>query len=245
MAQLNEAALLDAEEALTHRALIELAPFQPAGAATLRPLRAALRAYDAAAVPPTASTTMWIAVHNGLHEEIRAYLLGLLDGHLQDRAPNVTDLETSVAPVEVGTLVQDWHRGLLASVAWAAGDHTAALDHLEAVEFEGMYQYMVASAFFSLARERFLLAALLEEAGRTDEALRWYGTFKNVAAYDRIYIAPSHLRRARIHERLGNLDAATEHYRAFIELWQDADPEFQALVEEARARLGDVMDEER
>ncbi len=245
MAQLDEAARLDPGEALTHRALIELAPFQPADAVTLRSLRTALHAYDAAAVPPTASSMMWIAVHNGLYEEIRAYLLGLLDGHLQDGAPDVTDLETSVAPVEVGTLVQDWHRGLLASAAWVTGDHGAALDHLEAVEFEGMYQYMVASAFFSLARERFLLATLLDEAGRTDEALRWYGTFEDVGAHDRMYIAPSHLRRARIHERLGSLDDAAEHYRAFIGLWRDADPEFQPLVEEAQTRLGNVLDEER
>ena len=245
MAQLDEAARLNAGEALTHRALIELVPFQPGDPATLRSLRTALRAYDATAVPPTASSMMWIAVHNGLHEEIRAYLLGLLDGHLQDGAPDVTDLETSVAPVEVGTLAQDWHHSLLATAAWVAGDHAAALDHLEAVEFEGMYQYMSASAFLSRARERFLLATLLNEAGRTEEALRWYGTFEDVGAHDRMYIAPSHFRRARIHERLGNLEAAAEHYRAFIELWRDADPEFQPLVEEARARLGSMLDEER
>jgi tetratricopeptide (TPR) repeat protein len=96
-----------------------------------------------------------------------------------------------------------------------------------------------------LYRERFLLATLLESVGRTDEALMWYGTFKDVGPHDRVYIAPSHLRRARIHERLGNHETAADHYRAFIELWQDADPEFQPLVEGAQASLGDVMDEER
>ncbi|MCZ6754407.1 MAG: protein kinase, partial [Gemmatimonadetes bacterium] len=77
MAQLDAAARFDPGAALTTRALIYLAPFQPAAPATLRSLRSALRAYDAAAVPPAASQSTWLAVHNGLHEEIRAYLLGL------------------------------------------------------------------------------------------------------------------------------------------------------------------------
>jgi len=97
----------------------------------------------------------------------------------------------------------------------------------------------------ALSRERFLMAMLLENAGRTEEALMWYGTFEDSGPHDRMYIAPSHLRRARIHQRLGNLETADVHYRAFIELWRDADPEFQPLVEEARARLGDVLDDER
>ncbi|MCZ6755316.1 MAG: hypothetical protein O7E49_08390, partial [Gemmatimonadetes bacterium] len=245
MAQLDASARLDPGAALTTRALIYLAPFQPAAPATLRSLRTALRAYDAAAVPPAASQTTWLAVHNGLHEEIRAYLLGLLDGHLRDVAPTVADLETFDVPTEVGTVVPDWRRGVLASADWVAGDRVAALELLETMELEGWFPYMAASPFVSLGRERFLLATLLEETGRTEEALRWYGTFKGLGPHDRIYIAPSHLRRARIHERLGNLDTAAEHYRAFIELWQDADPEFQPLVVEARARLGDVLDDER
>ncbi len=245
MVQLDAAARLDPGMALANRALINLAPFQPASPATLRSLRTALRAYDAAAELPSASSTMWIAVHNGLREEIRAYLLGLLDGQLQDGTPAAADLDTIDVPVALGSTVADWRRGVLSSAAWNAGDRPTALKQMEAIELEGWYPYTNASAFISRGRERFLLATLLEEAGRSDEALRWYGTFEGSGPHDRMYIAPSHFRRARIHEQLGNHKTAAEHYRAFIELWQDADPEFQPLVKEARARLGDVLVEER
>jgi len=52
-----------------------------------------------------------------------------------------------------------------------------------------------------------------------------------------MYLAPSHLHRARIHERRGERVAAVEHYARVVELWRDADPRLQPLVEEARAAL--------
>ncbi len=245
MTHLDEVGRLNPDAALVNRTLIELAPFGQADPATLRSLRTALRAQDPGAIPPTASTTIWIAVHNELHEEIRRYLLGLLDGHLQDTIAPLTELETFEAPPGVGSAVTDWQRGVHASAAWVAGDDEAALAHLEEIELESWYQFVVASPFVALSRERFLMAMLLEKAGRIEEALMWYGTFKDSGPHDRMYLAPSHLQRARIHEGLGNHETAGDHYRVFIELWRNADPEFQPLVEEARARLGDVLDDER
>ena len=245
MAQLDTAASFDPVASLISRTIIELAPFRQPAPATIRSLRAELEAYDATTVPPTVSTITLIALHNDLHEEIQAYLLRLVDGYLSASNPQVSAWGTFEVPAEMGTLLADWQRGELASASWVAGDHAAALQYLETIEFENWYQYIDNSPFVSLARERFLLATLLEEAGRLDEALKWYGTFEDTGPHDRMYIAPSHLGRARIHERLGNLQAAGDHYRAFIALWQDADPEFQPQVQEARKRLGDVLDDER
>lgn len=84
--------------------------------------------------------------------------------------------------------------------------------------------------------ERWLRAELLAETGRGAEALRWYGTFPDPIARDLPYLAPSHLRRARIHDAAGEAEEAAWHYRRFVELWADADPELQPEVERALAR---------
>jgi len=36
---------------------------------------------------------------------------------------------------------------------------------------------------------------------------------------------------------MGNMPKAIEHYRAFIELWKNADPELQPRVADAKRRL--------
>jgi hypothetical protein len=49
--------------------------------------------------------------------------------------------------------------------------------------------------------------------------------------------APVVERLAQLHEARGERARASEYYRSFIELWQDADPELQPRVREARRRL--------
>ena len=79
--------------------------------------------------------------------------------------------------------------------------------------------------------------ALQHERLVRDEALGWYTTVSQHSVYDKIYLAPSHLRRAEIYERLGDRDKAALHYARFIELWADSDSEFQPQVEGARRAL--------
>lgn len=90
---------------------------------------------------------------------------------------------------------------------------------------------------YYMANERWLRAELLHRLGRDAEALRIYASFPDPDAYDLIYVAPSHLRQAQIHDRRGDDRQAAEHYARFVELWRDADPELQATVGEALARL--------
>jgi tetratricopeptide (TPR) repeat protein len=61
--------------------------------------------------------------------------------------------------------------------------------------------------------------------------------------YDVVYLAPSHLRRGEIYERLGEPDTAVEHYRRFIELWENCDPELRPHVEEAERKLARLRKE--
>jgi hypothetical protein len=41
----------------------------------------------------------------------------------------------------------------------------------------------------------------------------------------------------QLYESMGNIDKAIENYRAFIDLWKNADPDLQPRVADARKRL--------
>ncbi|HEU4700245.1 MAG TPA: hypothetical protein VFS40_13760, partial [Gemmatimonadales bacterium] len=74
--------------------------------------------------------------------------------------------------------------------------------------------------------------------GRDREALAWYATIAQRAAYELPYLAPAHRRQGEIYERLGDPAQALAHYRAFLRLWRDCDPALRPEVArvEARAR---------
>ena len=86
-------------------------------------------------------------------------------------------------------------------------------------------------------RERYLRAELLSANDRDDEALIWYNGFTEGSVYALTYLAPSHLRRAEIYERRGEQEQAVFHYRRFIELWSQSDPELRPIVEQAEQAL--------
>jgi hypothetical protein len=94
--------------------------------------------------------------------------------------------------------------------------------------------------FVARAGERLLRAEILAASGRDTEALRWLESLGTGSVSELPLLAPSHLRQARIHERLGHRDPAARHYARFLELWRDADPALQPVVEDARRRLADL-----
>ncbi len=61
--------------------------------------------------------------------------------------------------------------------------------------------------------------------------------FKVAPDMDPVRLPAIHERLGQIYESLGQTDKAIENYRAFIELWKNADPELQPRVADARKRL--------
>ncbi len=240
LANLGRAATAQPTNGLEYRALMTAIPFLPDQSDALRELRSRLEAYDGSSVPPSTATGVWFSVHNGLHEVLRLYLLGLVNARLGDveRSTQLAlRLEGRDPPAANGSTVEDLAKGVRATAAWQDGRHEDALAILEDMKLEAWHHFPTASAFYSLGYERFLRARLLQEAGRLGEAMRWYGTFENTTTHDLVYLAPSHLHRGEILETLGNEDAALEHYARFVELWSDADDVFQSLVNDARQRV--------
>ena len=79
-------------------------------------------------------------------------------------------------------------------------------------------------------------------AGQPDSAiaaLRRYAETKHLlrTEYDARFLPGVHKRLGELYEAKGRRDDALRHYRAFIELWKDADPELQPQVTDARQRV--------
>ncbi len=239
-AQLDHLRELDPAMALEIEALVAVTPFRLAEQAELASLRERLVRLDAAAVAPSAGQGVWFAVHNGLHPLLRAYLLGVLSARLGDgdaARRYAGEAEGMDVPSSAGSLRHDIVRRVQATDALVSGDTATALALLEEVRLEVWHQFSVASAFYSGSLERYLLARLLEEEGRHSEALRWYGSFEGTGVHDRLYAAPAHWRSAKIYGVLGDRAQAALHHERFLELWRDADPEYQWMVEEVRSEL--------
>jgi tetratricopeptide (TPR) repeat protein len=91
------------------------------------------------------------------------------------------------------------------------------------------------------ARCRFLMAEAHDAAARPDSALVWYERYLGMPRHlnlDDAYLAPVLERLAQLHDEHGDPARAEELYAQFIDLWEEADPEFQPRMEAARVRLG-------
>src|SRR5262249_26338673 len=148
-----------------------------------------------------------------------------------------TELEHAETSPDGHSLALSCAATLRAQMAWLSGDATAALATLDRGRLEPWLEYPLASPFFSQAYERYLRAQLLQSIGRNAEALGWYASFGESALYDRIYLAPSHLHRAEIYDRIGDREKARFHYQRFVELWKDADPQLQPMIADVEQRL--------
>jgi len=220
---LNEGWLLESRALL---AACRAVPVSRTYVAALRDTIAAQRPYPGLARPGIAIPQPW---QGG---EMQAYLTGVLSARLGDTARVRAQLVVleAIRGNEQATIARDLASVLRAELAWAANDPARAKASLERFSFGLNPKY----GHWGM-HERFLMAELLQALGRNDEALEWYLSFP--AGWDQPWVAPAHLRAAQIYQREGSRERATFHYTRFINLWVNADPEFQPLVAQAREAL--------
>jgi len=167
----------------------------------------------------------------------RLYLLGLLHSVKgdNDKAREIAgDLNKQSSPKIFFSLSSDLSRGVMAEAARQEGDNEEALNHLKNLKLQASLGF---NPFYTGARERFLRAELLAKAKQYKEALAWYNTF-DITVWDNYpYVAPAHLARARILEKLGKNQEAADAYKRFIELYVNADSVLQPMIRTAGERL--------
>lgn len=210
-----------------------LFPVPRARVAALRDSIAARRPYPLLAPPLT---------HPGvqLRPEMQMYLLGLLSARLGDTAAATRYAAAlgSVRDPRRAEPARDLARGVRAEIARSQGDFKRALAAIEGFPFDVSAPGARAAAHWGV-RERFLRAELLLALGREEEALPWYDSFQG--GYDLPFIAAAHFRQGEIEERLGHRERADFHYGRFLSMWRNCDPEFQPLIERARAGRARVL----
>jgi tRNA A-37 threonylcarbamoyl transferase component Bud32/tetratricopeptide (TPR) repeat protein len=148
-------------------------------------------------------------------------------------------LSEQVSPPTAGTFIADGVKYIEALVALGRGDDSRALLLLEEMSFN--VNYLFANLWGDAGRDsaRFRLAELLDRAGRERDALRWY---LSVAERGLLLVGPAFARAADISERLGEDEQAIRYYDEFLDVWADADENYQPMVEEARRRRDGLLE---
>ncbi len=231
--ELAIAARQDSIPALELRSLFAAFAFLPVPREEIVQAREAVRRWNPTAEP--AGQVGHTAAHIGLHPYLRLHRLGMLDIRLGDTVGALHEaraLDLAAASPSNGRFAHTLAQSIRAHVAAAGGRTREALADLDRAGWEA-----VAAVFVAEAYDRYFRAELLADAGREDEALGWLHSIAERAAYEQVYLAPAHLRQAEIYDRRGDRTQAVQHYKKFIELWRDADPELKPEVEVASKRL--------
>ncbi len=231
--ELAVAAQQDSIPALELRSLIAAFTFLPLPRQDIEDARNSIRRWIPAPAP--ADQAGHTTAHVGVHRFLRLHRLALLEARLGDTTAalaNARALERNADSSRTGRLAHTLAESIRAHVAAAGGRPEEALTDLNAADWE-----TAASVFVAEAYDRYFRAELLADIGRDDEALGWLRSIAERASYELVYLAPSQLRQAEIYDRRGDREEAVKHYRRFIELWREADPELQPVVNGARKRL--------
>ena len=177
--------------------------------------------------------------HAGVESHVRAVLIGLLEARLgrSDAARAAAARLRELGGTRfASTLGEDLGRTVEGYERWVMGDTLGALRSFEAMPMDVGYSLVFASELYSHAFVRFLRARALEATGRGAEAEGWYEGL-SASPYEIAFRGPASFHLAQIREGTGDRDEAIRLYREFLDLWKDADPELQPMVEEARAAL--------
>lgn len=224
-----------------HRgALLAALPFVELQDSTLTALRQRLRGEHEEPVRPGPDGAA--PDSSGLDEllpRLRLFAAGLLfsrAGDFQRALARASALDTDLPASGDVPLANDLGRIVRAHVTWKSGRPDSALRILGEETVRTRSSLMFGRDYVQ-PYERYLRARLLEAVGRTDEALRWYSSFQHQHVHHLVYLAPTHLRRARILEATDDSAQALPHYRSLLELWEDPAPEFTSLRAAAERRV--------
>lgn len=222
---------------IMYRDFLESLPFLPGRGALPAPDDSAARTRQArfaaavsTAVPPVASAGFG---------ELRLLLRALLDlrrGDTANAASAVLTLHGLPANPDARRMAALVERRVAAELAFARHGARAGLAILaEPLADAWLEDYY--SVFGTGGPEAYRRGEWLEAAGDAQEALAWFEASAGATIWNLMFVAPASLRRARILERLGRRREAATLCQVVLDLWRDADPEFNGAVAEAASRL--------
>ena len=222
-----------------------LLPYVSVTPEILDSLEQRVAAWDTTAAPYQNQSLVGTVQYPGHQGDIQAYALGLLRWRQDDveGAKGYAEaLRQRAHPQAKNDLAFSFARTLEALAAWQEDQPEEALVALDEARLQPTWRQAVSSPIYDQVLARYARAEILYAKGRYEEALPWYTSLHDgLKTGGEGYLGPSYLRRAEIYEHLGETDKAITYYTRFIELWQDADPELQPQVEQARQRLNRLV----
>jgi tetratricopeptide (TPR) repeat protein len=188
-----------------------------------------LPALDSAAAEPPAETARWEHFRLGMI----AYGYALA-GQTERASEMLERMDVLAASGDFRPWAISEH--VRAVIAMQEGNPEASLEHLGQARQDDYGITRIHSRI--LAGDAYAALGRLEEAAaQYDSALSSYHlNFRDDALWGPL-LPYAHRRLGDVYLALGDTTAAIEHFSAFVEMWRDADPELQPLVEEARAAV--------
>jgi len=234
---------------LVQRAIAATLPFLAVPRSDLDSLRREVELWN----PGADGSEPGAGLASRLQPHLRLYLLGLLSSRLGDHAGALRiarDIERAEGPGEARAVIRALALTIRADVALQGRNADQAGQALEAVQGEVPLELVSVPAYanvreFTQEHARHLRVLLLSGQEKHKEALQWIETSFQGAPSEIVYLAPMHLQRAQIYERLGEREKAVEHYRRFLVLWRDCDPELRPVLERAKSELVRMVAEPR
>jgi len=152
------------------------------------------------------------------------------------------DNEYATLPAPLRAAQDSWFEAALAIGGGEYADAAALLQQAER-EMDSFYDGLgVRTVSWDLARA-------FDRAGMADSAIaRYEAALVNSSEIIDLPRQPreiptTYLRLAELYDARGDLEQAAGYYGRFVDLWNEADPEFQPKVERARARLEEIVRE--
>ncbi len=232
---------LEPAAAIEYGAILSLSPAAPITARDLGALRSALSTWVAEPTPP--STNSVFAVHNGLHGQLRLYLLGLVSVRIGDTtaAKQYADSLATAPGDSMRTLIAgNLARAIRARVIRRRGDPRAALAELGQPWIDPRTHRSHYSSILAQVADRYLMAELLQESGRLAEAAQVYSSVGDYSLDGLPYMPLTHLRRGDVYLQMGDRVRAADHYARFVQAWKECDPDLRPLRAAAEKKLAQL-----
>ena len=227
----------EAPPLLQQRALAASLPFLEVPRADLTSIRAEVAAWN----PGGEGTEPNAGLAAQLQQHLRLYLLGLLSarlGEYQAATGFAAGIERTEAPQGSREIIRGLAQTVRADIAAQSGRTEPMRPDQGSIPLELVSVPLFANAReFTFEHARYLHVLQLWAKGQPNDALRWIETSFQGSPMELVYLAPMHLLRGAIYERLGEEQKALDHYRRFVSLWRDCDSALQPRVEEARAAI--------
>jgi tetratricopeptide (TPR) repeat protein len=84
--------------------------------------------------------------------------------------------------------------------------------------------------------------------GNPDSALTYYERYaefpSRLLSWDYLNLPTTYQRLGELYEERGNREKAVEYYNRFVELWENADPDLQPVVDDMRGRIARLVGEQ-